>query len=259
MPSVRAAAALAALLAASHVAAAEAVAAEAVYEIRLAVDVPITIAGFAIASTPYLLHDVLPHRCPCDPSDLNRLDRTWWDRHSAGADRASDVTVVVALTAPPIADALRLGFGPTFGADALVYAETLAVNSALVVGAKYAFHRPLPRTYQGDPNLLDSDHGYRSFYSGHTSTVVAALTAAAWTARWRYDEQGWPWVLVGVGGASVAVERVLAGRHFPTDVIAGAVMGFTVGTAVPWLHRKPGEPAVTVTPLPAGLQLSGRF
>ena len=251
----RAAAALVALLVASPAAAAESV-----YDVRPAVDVPITVAGFALASLPYFLEDVLPHRCPCDPAELNRLDRTWWDRHSDAAGRASDVTLAVAVAAPPVVDALRLGFGPALGADVLVYAETLAVNSALVVGAKYAFARPLPRTYQGDPSLVNSDAGYRSFYSGHASTVTAALTAAAWTARWRYGEQGWPWVVVGLGAASVSVERVLAGRHFATDVIVGTVMGFAVGTAVPWLHRKASDSAVTVSPLaPAGLTISGRF
>jgi membrane-associated phospholipid phosphatase len=255
VPSARLAAAVAALLAASPAGAAG----ESVYDVRLAVDLPITAAGFAVAGLPYFLSDVLPHRCPCDPAELNPLDRPAWRNRSDAAGLASDVTLAVAVAAPPIVDALRLGFGPTLGEDALVYAQTLAVNSALEVGAKYAFHRPLPRTYQGDPKLVGSDAGYRSFYSGHTSTVVAALTAAAWTSRWRYGEQGWPWAVVAVGGASVGVERVLAGQHFPTDVLAGALMGFAVGTAVPWLHRRPDLPAVMVSPLPAGLAVSGRF
>jgi membrane-associated phospholipid phosphatase len=255
LPPGRTIVAFAALVLASGAAARD----DVVYDVRPAVDVPITAAGIAVASLPYFLEDVVPHRCPCDPAELNRLDRTWWDRHSDAAGRASDATLVVAVAAPPIADALLLGFGPALGADVLVYAQTLAVNSALAAGAKYAFHRPRPLTYQGDPKLIDSDEGYGSFYSGHTSTVVAALTAGAWTARWRYGEQGWPWVLVGVGGASVAVERVLAGQHFPTDVLAGALMGFAVGTAVPWLHRRPAESAIAVAPLPGGLALRGRF
>jgi membrane-associated phospholipid phosphatase len=230
-----------------------------VYDVRLAVDVPVTVAGFAIASLPYVLEDVVPHRCPCDPAELNGLDHRWWDRHSDAAARASDVTLVLAVAAPPVVDVALLGLGPAIRADANVYAETLAVNSALVTGAKYAFHRPRPRTYQGDPKLLDSDEGYASFYSGHTSTVVAALTAGAWTARWRYGEQGWPWALVGLGGASVAVERVLAGQHFATDVLAATLMGFAVGTAVPWFHRRSGESGVVITPIAGGLSVSGRF
>jgi membrane-associated phospholipid phosphatase len=250
----RAAAALAALLVASGAAAGDAV-----YQVRPAVDVPVTVAGFATLSLPYVLTDALPHRCPCDPAELNGLDRLTWRDHSAPAGVVSDVTLALAVVAPPVVDALRLGFSPTLAADTLVYAETLAINSALFTGAKYAFHRPLPRTYQGEPSLLSSDAGYMSFYSGHVSTVVAALTAAAWTARWRYGEQVWPWVVDGLAGVSVGVERVLAGQHFPTDVIAGAAMGFAVGTVVPWIHRNASDPSVTLSPLPGGLAVTARF
>jgi undecaprenyl-diphosphatase len=34
-----------------------------------------------------------------------------------------------------------------------------------------------------------------------------------------------------------SVERVRAGKHFPTDVIAGAFAGAGIGVIVPHLHR----------------------
>ena len=39
-------------------------------------------------------------------------------------------------------------------------------------------------------------------------------------------------------GSSVAIERVADGRHFPSDVIVGAVMGTATGIAVPLLHAR---------------------
>ncbi len=255
MSPVRALAALAALF---HLA--PAAAGEVVYDVRPEVDLPVTAAGFGLAGLLYSQSGLLPHRCPCDSAELNGLDRPYWDRSSDPAARASDVTVAVALSAPLAADTLLLGLGPALGTDVLVYAETLAVDTALYAGVKYVLPRPLPRTYQGDPGLLESDAGYRSFYSGHASTVVSALTAAAWTARWRYGEQVWPWVLAGVGGVSVSAEQVLAGRHFVTDGLVGIAVGFAVGTAVPWLHRAPGDAPVSIAPLsPAGLAIRGRF
>jgi membrane-associated phospholipid phosphatase len=230
-----------------------------VYEVRPAVDLPVTAALLIGAGVPYLVPHLITPRCPCDPHEVNRFDRWAIGHHSAAASTASDVTAAVAVIVPPVADALRLGPTPALGADLIVYAQTLAVNSALVVTAKYVTQRPLPVTYQGDPRYLNAQGGYRSFYSGHTSTVVSALTASAWTIRWRYGEQVWPWAVVGATGVSVGVERILAGRHFPTDVIAGAAAGFAVGTAVPWLHRRRGPGAVTLAPAPGGAVLTGRF
>jgi membrane-associated phospholipid phosphatase len=189
---------------------------------------------------------------------VNRFDRLAIGDHSSTASVMSDWSATLAVAVPPVADALKLGFTGPLGRDLVVFTEALAVNSALVATAKYTVQRPLPVTYEGERKYLGAQAGYRSFYSGHTSTVVTALTASAWTVRWRYGEQVWPWVMDGVASASVGLERVLAGRHFPTDVIVGAAVGFGVGTAVPVLHR-PGGPAVSLSPAPGGLALSGRF
>ena len=70
--------------------------------------------------------------------------------------------------------------------DATVYVDTLSVNGALVTAAKYIVQRPLPRTYAGDPALVNQPGGYRSFYSGHTSLVVAALSATAVTLTFHF-------------------------------------------------------------------------
>jgi membrane-associated phospholipid phosphatase len=120
----------------------------------------------------------------------------------------------------------------------VVFSQTLAVNGALVTAAKFLVQRPLPRTYAGDPSLIDRPEGYRSFYSGHTSLVFAGLSATAMTIRLRHGTKVWPWIVTGLVGTSVAVERVADGRHFPTDVITAAIMGSAVGIVVPALHAR---------------------
>ncbi len=229
------------------------------YRIRPALDLPVTAGLLVAAGVPYLVPHLITPSCPCDPASVNRFDRIAIGHDSAAAAVASDVTAALAVAVPPVVDALRLGLGAPLAADVAVFAETLAVNSALVVAAKYAVHRPLPLPYDGDPRYVRSQGGYRSFYAGHTTTVVSALTAAAWTVRWRDGERGWPWAVVALAGSSVGVERVLAGRHFPTDVIVGAAAGFAVGTAIPWLHRKPAGAAIAIAPIPGGVVLTGRF
>jgi membrane-associated phospholipid phosphatase len=147
--------------------------------------------------------------------------------------------------------------------DATVYAQSLAVSGAVVAIAKAAVRRPRPLAYAGDPLAIRDPDSYRSFFSGHATLTFAALTTAAWNIRLRHGEQVWPWVLTSVVGASVGVERVLAGRHFPSDVLAGALTGAAIGTAVPLLHERSrgdgGGSRGALVPTRYGFAFSGRF
>ncbi|MFL5302088.1 MAG: phosphatase PAP2 family protein [Anaeromyxobacteraceae bacterium] len=233
-------------------------AARPVYRLRPALDASVMgVSALAITVPTLLASDLIHPRCPCDPSEINGFDRGAVGNRSAFADAASDVTAVAAILAPPLLDFLEVGAGEAFYTDTVVFAEVLLVNGALVEIAKYAVQRPLPRTYAGDPSLISEPGGYRSFYSGHTSTVFAALTASAMTARLRHGERWWPWAIAGIVGSSVAVERVAGGRHFPTDVLVGALAGTATGVLVPWLHAE--RSVVTIVPVTRGVGVALRF
>lgn len=222
--------------------------ARSVYHFSPKVDVPITLVGAAGIALPYLFEDALiRRRCPCDPRDVNGFDRGAIGNQNAFARHLSDVTVAAIVVVPILADAKAVGVGRVWNEDVAVLFETLAVNGALVTAVKYIVQRPLPRTYAGDAALINDPEGYRAFYSGHTSTAFAGLAAAAMTMRLRYGAKTWPWVVTGVVGTSVAIERVADGRHFPSDVIVGAVMGTAVGIAVPLLHARPQPRRVGLT------------
>jgi membrane-associated phospholipid phosphatase len=232
-----------------------------VYELHLAVDIPVTVVAGSAGLVRILFEDSLARKtCPCDPSGINRLDRGTVGNHNSAAGIAADVTVYGVMAALPIADLLDLGFKRALAQDLMVYAETIAVDTALQNAANFIVARPRPRTYAGDPNFVGSGEGYLSFYAGHVSTTFAALSMAAFTIRHRYGEQVWPWIVVGLVGASVAVERVASGHHFPTDVAAGAVAGTAVGITVPWLHLRREPARLSLTALGAhGLGIAGTF
>jgi membrane-associated phospholipid phosphatase len=236
-----------------------------IYRIDLAWDIPVSVAAAAGILVPYVLTDRLiqPH-CPCSPSEVPGFDRWVIGYASDAADTVSTVTAGLALIGPVALDFADVGPSPPFLEDSVVFAETLLVNGALVTAAKYTVQRPIPRVYSpGSPAYVNSPSDYRSFYSGHTSTTFAALTAASMTWTLRHGATWWPWVLTGVVGTSVAVERLLAGRHFPSDVLVGAAAGTLVGLAVPWLHARArlGPGNVELEPLPGGAMLAwgGRF
>ncbi len=214
-------------------------------------------SALVIAVPSLLAGEIIHERCPCDPASVNAFDRRAIGNHDDVADVASSVTVGLAMLGPPAVDWLVLGRGEALYADLTVFAEVLLVNGALAQIAKYSVQRPLPRTYAGDAKLIDSPGGYRSFYSGHTSTTFAALTATAFTMRLRHGERVWPWLAAAAVGTSVGIERVAAGRHFPSDVIVGAVVGTAVGLGVAGLHVASRE--IAILPARRGLAVALRF
>jgi membrane-associated phospholipid phosphatase len=232
-----------------------------VYQLHLAVDVPVTLVAGSAGLVRVLFEDRLARKsCPCDPASLNPIDRGTVGNHSAAASVAANVTVYGVMGALPLADLLDVGWNRTWADDMLVYAETIAVDTALQNAVNFIVARPRPRTYAGDPEFLDAGEGYVSFYAGHVSTAFATLSMAAFTIRHRYGERVWPWVVVGLLGGSVAVERVASGHHFPTDVTAAAVAGTTIGITIPWLHLRRSGPRVTLTAMAGrGLGLAGEF
>lgn len=48
---------------------------------------------------------------------------------------------------------------------------------------------------------------------------------------------------------TTAVLRSVAGDHFWTDIIAGAVLGIGMGLLVPWMHETSEPSGVAVSPL----------
>lgn len=237
--------------------------ARSIYRIDPLVDgVLIGVASVA-AAVPYLFANkwIHPSCPPCDPSQVNAFDRGTVGDHSKFADDLSDVTVVAAMAATPVLDVLDLGWREELLEDAVVYAETMAIDAAAVSITKAAVQRPLPRVVAGQaPEIVNTPNGYRSFYSGHTTATVAALSAGAMTYTLRHGDTAWqrtwPWLVTGAVGASVGVERVLAGRHYVSDVLVGAAAGALIGTLVPYLHARAPGVAVGVAPAPGGGQVS---
>jgi membrane-associated phospholipid phosphatase len=232
-----------------------------VYKLHLAVDVPVTIAAGSMALVRIFFENHLARRtCPCSPAGINRLDRGTVGDHSAVASIAANATVYGTLAALPLFDLVDLEIGRTLGEDLVVYAETIAIDTALQNVVNFIVSRPRPRTYAGDPAFVTSGEGYLSFYAGHVSTTFAAVSAAAVTIRKRYGEQVWPWLVAGLIGTSVAVERVASGHHFPTDVGVAALVGTAIGITIPWLHFRREKTDVQITPLGTqALGVAGSF
>ena len=231
-----------------------------VYKIWPAIDVPVTIAAVSVVAIRAFATDaVVKPSCPCDPATLNSFDRGAVRYHNAVLQPVADVSLGLIIGVPIVLDLIELGFSKAFAEDFTVLFETLAINTAFQGGIALIVQRPRPLSYAGEPIALRGD-GYTSFYAGHVATAVAAMAVVSQTLRLRYGIKVWPWILTAGVGTLMAVGRVGAGAHFPTDVIVGAVAGLAIGITVPWLHQRGHEEGqVRLVPALGGLGLAGQF
>jgi membrane-associated phospholipid phosphatase len=199
-------------------------------------------AGLAAALVPQLWPASFAHAtcAPCNPSRLWALDRGAVGPVRSVADVASTgvLGVEAVLGAAFLAASRRgQGFAP-LAEDAVVIAQAMTVTSAATEWAKVLFHRPRPFLYVPTASSVSSADYGRSFPSGHTSVAFAAAAAYA-SVLHRRGIAGRHGVEIGVlfaTAATTGVLRVVAHKHFPTDVAAGAILGFAIGWTVPALH-----------------------
>lgn len=112
----------------------------------------------------------------------------------------------------------------------------LIVTAATTGILKKLLNRPRPYETYDDiyPDVRESGN---SFPSGHTSMAFStATTLLLTTEKWYYAAPAYAWAM-GVG-----YSRIYLGQHYPSDVIAGAIVG--AGSAYlthvlnkKWLHK----------------------
>lgn len=104
-------------------------------------------------------------------------------------------------------------------------AESLIVASFISTAMKHAIHRKRPfETYAFIDPQVSAEAG-RSFPSGHTSSAFAAATSLSISfPKWYVIAPAFLWA------GTVGYSRLHLGVHYPSDVLAGAVVGS--GTAL---------------------------
>jgi membrane-associated phospholipid phosphatase len=90
------------------------------------------------------------------------------------------------------------------------------------------------------------------------------MAVAAATTVTLQESPAAPWVWGGAAVASISVAsfRMIAEKHYFTDVAAGALIGGACGVVIPLLHKRGGPlstPAVSVGASGPALTVSGMF
>jgi len=133
----------------------------------------------------------------------------------------------------------------SFATHTALLAGESAVDSEVVVEAlKIAIGRRRPYAVPGGGNYSDTwfetyhpfPNTSGSFPSGHTILAFSVATVIAH----RYRDHRWvPWVAYGAASL-VGFSRLTQQAHFPSDVFAGAALGYFISRDVVMPGREPG-------------------
>jgi membrane-associated phospholipid phosphatase len=167
-------------------------------------------------------------------------------RFSESASAQSDVTLWMSAFGPVFAHT-GLGTDDSLANAMTAYLEAFAAQYTLNVVVKHAVARPRPYTHHENGTVVEfrrrqqkrSSEAFLSFYSGHAGLSFTSATSGSYLYGVRSDDA---WARRAVWSAEMALAgataslRLVAGRHYVSDVLAGAVIGTTIGIGVPLLH-----------------------
>jgi membrane-associated phospholipid phosphatase len=174
--------------------------------------------------------------------NINRFDRGTVNNFSLRAASISDILLLGSIALPAALftqKKIRNNWQRTVG----VGMQTVGLATTLTTFTKSLVKRPRPFMYNNmaPPAYYQQKDAQYSFFSGHTSiTAVSCFMTAKMFHDFNPGSKLRPyvWGTAAVVPALAAYLRVRAGKHFPTDVIVGYIVGALVGVIVPELHKK---------------------
>jgi membrane-associated phospholipid phosphatase len=195
---------------------------------------------------------------PVPPQGLDPAEIGWSvDRDRIGKIHESALTPSDVASAASFAYPMILAFGMQPNGErmsgtlrrAAVYAEAYLLATGAATLIKNSQDRPRPYTYVAQDQRPDDsaydvtvEEAFQSMPSTHASTALCGA-AFAITDHLLSRPQA-PWLercsVAFSGGLLAGLTtgyRVQAGKHFPSDVLAGGAIGLTSGVTLPLVHR----------------------
>lgn len=215
------------------------------YEFSSGSDIPIISGITFIGGTAYFLNN--ENSIPPEEMDklnrweINFIDRGATDNWSENSAFASDILLGFMMLAPlgMIADN---NIANNAGVFLSIYSESQLLNSTSTYLIKNIFRRKRPFLYNPEAPIskkIEND-AIKSFPSGHTSSAFCSAVFIGSTYEGynlNPNLRGLIWVSGITLATTTALLRYFAGKHYPTDIISGAILGSMIGYFIPKLHE----------------------
>lgn len=173
---------------------------------------------------------------------VNKFDRSAAYQYSVQAAHWSDGLLVAGILAPA-----TLYCGSEFRKGSLTVSvmalETILLTAAEIQLVKGLVKRKRPFVYNSSAPVSEKRKAdaTASFFSGHTALTATATmyTATVYTLTHPNRSRD-PWIWAGAAAipAATGFLRYKAGKHFPSDIIAGFLVGTLNGILIPQLHKR---------------------
>lgn len=220
------------------------------YRVNMAVDMPVIAAGSLALYTGCLRQSAAGTLTSQQIETVSTLRIPGFDRVALAIDPARQASAMAIsdnvrniTMAAPLLLALDKNVRKEWQDVLTLYVEAGTVTAGMQAWSCTMAGRYRPITYISGATMEQrvDVRNYNSFYSGHTASTAAAAFFMAKVLDDMHPELGarrwWLYGAAMVPTAIVGYYRVEAGKHFPSDVISGALIGAATGFLVPELHK----------------------
>ena len=224
-------------------------------------DIDLTIAG---VSGGLLLGSMLMNYEPMDltdissldPNDISNFDSKAINNWNLNSMKMSDLLLFSSIVAPGLL-MVDKKIRNDYRNFSLIWAESIFLTLGITNFTKVLVGRPRPYLYADNASndyKVKKDNR-KSFFSGHTS-----IAAVSWfVMASMYDDYQpentfsfYLWASAFLVPAYTAYCRYDAGKHFPSDLITGYLVGAAAGVLVPKWHTNSSDVNISFSLQPSG-------
>lgn len=242
------------------------------YDLNPAVDIPVTAVGAGLSLYGFYLiseKDGISEETvkSLHPDDINRFDRGATREFSVDADNASDYFMYGALPLPLLVGLIDDDIRKDFWKVSFMFLEAMSINGAAYGMTAGTVDRYRPLVYNENAPLSERmrSNSRNSFIGGHPSVTATAGFFIAKVYSDYHPDSNFKYALYGLAGITTAGNAYLrykAGKHYPSDILAGVAIGTLTGILVPHFHKKERNKSFSLIPFSGdvhGISMTYRF